>query len=153
MYEVSGIKTFKPKDKSLNDTMMWIVPDRADVNVCDQFFWTPLHHAAHAGQVELVELMVEAGAVIDARALSGGTPLMRAIESSRPSCVDFLIKAGASVNAENKKGLTLHLKYIKVHLKNTAAEISFVWSMKCQLSDILYIVYVISPRELSQSDQ
>lgn len=78
--------------------------------MCDQFFWTPLHHAAHAGQVELIELLVEAGASIDARALSGGTPLMRAIKSSRPSCVDFLIKAGASVTAENKKGLNVLLK-------------------------------------------
>ncbi|XP_035534997.1 ankyrin repeat and EF-hand domain-containing protein 1-like [Morone saxatilis] len=87
----------------LNTTVIILVLGRADVNVCDQFFWTPLHHAAHAGQVELIELLVEAGAIIDAQALSGGTPLMRAIESSRPSCVDFLIKAGANVNAENKK--------------------------------------------------
>lgn len=71
----------------------------------DQFLWTPLHHAAHAGHVELIELLIEAGAPIDTRALSEGTPLMRAIESSRPSCVDILIKAGASVYAENKKGL------------------------------------------------
>lgn len=88
-------------------TIIIPVPDRADVTVCDQFLWTPLHHAAHAGQVELIELLVKAGAPVDARALSGGTPLMRAIESSRPSCVDALIKAGASVNAENKKGLSL----------------------------------------------
>ncbi|KAI4800873.1 hypothetical protein KUCAC02_007016, partial [Chaenocephalus aceratus] len=77
----------------------------ADVEVCDQFFWTPLHHAAYAGQVELIELLVQAGAVVDARGLGRGTPLMRAIETSRPSCVDLLIKAGANVNAENKKGL------------------------------------------------
>lgn len=75
--------------------------------MCDQFFWTPLHLAAHAGDVELLELLVEAGAKVDAPTLSRSTPLMRAIESSQPSCVDFLIKAGASVNAENKKGLTV----------------------------------------------
>lgn len=77
---------------------------RADVHASDQFFWTPLHHAAHAGQVEIIELLLKAGASIDARALSGGTPLMRAIESSRAAAVDFLINAGASVMAENKKG-------------------------------------------------
>ena len=75
--------------------------------MCDQFFWTPLHHAAHAGEFEIIELLVKAGATVDAQALSGGTPLMRAIQSSRPSCVDLLIKAGASVKAENKKGFTL----------------------------------------------
>lgn len=81
--------------------------DRADVNVSDQFLWTPLHHAAHMGQRDIVELLIEAGASINAQALSGGTPLMRAIESSQLSCVDFLIKAGATMNAENKQGSTL----------------------------------------------
>lgn len=78
---------------------------RADVNAKDQFFWTPLHHAAQAGQVDLLELLVKKGAIIDAEALSGGTPLMRAIECCHLSSVDFLIKAGANVQAENKKGL------------------------------------------------
>lgn len=82
------------------------VCDRADVNVCDQFFWTPLHHAAYAGQRELIELLVNAGANVDAPALGGATPLMRAIETSRVSCVDLLIEAGASVLAENKRGVT-----------------------------------------------
>lgn len=104
--------------------MIISVSGRAEVDVCDQFLWTPLHHAAHAGQVEIIELLVEAGATVDARALGGGTPLMRAIESSRPSCVEALIKAGADVNAENKKGLSVHPKYIKVHSKNTDVEIN-----------------------------
>lgn len=87
-----------------------LVSDRADVNKLDQFIWTPLHHAACAGHVELVELLLEAGADVDALALNGATPLMRAIQSSRPSCVDVLLKAGADVNAVNKTGLTLNLE-------------------------------------------
>lgn len=83
---------------------------RADVNKSDQFFWTPLHHAAHAGHVEIVELLLKVGAPIDAQALNRGTPLMRAIESSRSSCVDFLIKAGADVTAENSKGPAVNRK-------------------------------------------
>lgn len=79
--------------------------DRADVNMRDQFLWTPLHHAAHAGQLELIRLLVSAGADIDAKALGGATPLMRAIESSQVSCVDFLIRTGADVLAENKQGV------------------------------------------------
>ena len=70
----------------------------------DQFFWTPLHHAAHGGHQEVLRLLVEAGAPLDAAALNGATPLMRAIESSRPACVDFLLQAGAKVTAENKRG-------------------------------------------------
>lgn len=77
---------------------------RADVNAGDQFCWTPLHHACHAGQLDIVKLLVGAGAAVNTPTFSGATPLMRAIESSRPCCVDYLIKAGATVTAENKSG-------------------------------------------------
>lgn len=80
------------------------------MNKWDQFIWTPLHHAAYAGHVEIIELLLEAGAEVDAPALNGGTPLMRAIQSSRPSCVEVLIKAGADVNVVNKTGVSPNLK-------------------------------------------
>lgn len=80
------------------------------MNKWDQFIWTPLHHAACAGHVEIIEMLLEAGAEVDAPALNGGTPLMRAIQSSRPSCVEVLIKAGADVNAVNKTGVSPNLK-------------------------------------------
>lgn len=88
------------------------------MNKQDQFVWTPLHHAAHAGHVEIIELLLEAGAAVDAPALNGGTPLMRAIQSSRPSCVDVLLKAGADVNAVNKTGVSLNLKKTKTKQGN-----------------------------------
>lgn len=81
------------------------VSGRADVTQRDQFLWTPLHHAAFAGQVELVKLLVEEGASVNALSLNRGTPLMNAILSSRPSCVDTLILAGANVVVENKRGI------------------------------------------------
>ena len=83
------------------------------MTACDQFSWTPLHHASHAGQVDIVDLLVHSGSVVDAVAMNGATPLMRAIESCRPCCVDYLIKAGAKVQAENKKGTTIHTLYTK----------------------------------------
>ncbi|KAJ3580911.1 hypothetical protein NHX12_017322 [Muraenolepis orangiensis] len=71
----------------------------------DQFCWSPLHHAAHGGHLNLMRLLVEAEAPVDAPTLHGATPLMRAIESSQAACVDFLLRAGAMVTAENKRGL------------------------------------------------
>lgn len=79
------------------------------MNKWDQFVWTPLHHAAYAGHLEMIELLLEAGAHVDAPALNGGTPLMRAIQSSRPSCVGALLKAGANVNTVTKTGVSLNL--------------------------------------------
>lgn len=84
---------------------MCLMSGRAEVTQRDQFLWTPLHHAAFAGQVEVVQLLVKAGASINALSLNRGTPLMNAILSSRPSCVDALILAGANVAVENKRGV------------------------------------------------
>lgn len=96
---------------------------RADVNACDQFSWTPLHHACHAGQLDIIQLLLEAGASVDPPTLNGATPLMRAIESCRPSCVDYLIKAGAKINAVNKTGTFKMFRpsnHQKMHTTNTA---------------------------------
>lgn len=67
---------------------------RAEVNCRDNFKWTPLHHACHAGQLELVKLLLDRGAELDAQTINGGTPIMRAIESSREDVVEFLIAKG-----------------------------------------------------------
>ena len=67
---------------------------RADINARDNFKWTPLHHACHSGQEDLVQLLLENGAEMDAQTINGGTPLMRAIESSREAVVELLISKG-----------------------------------------------------------
>ena len=48
--------------------------------------WTPLHLAAHYGRLDIVRLLVESGADIEARALDsvGSTPLRAAVWSDRP---------------------------------------------------------------------
>lgn len=77
----------------------------ADVNARDNFKWTPMHHACHAGQLDLVRLLLDSGAEMESVALNGGTPLMRAIESSSFDVVTFLIERGARMQIENKKGI------------------------------------------------
>ncbi|KAJ3606225.1 hypothetical protein NHX12_025745, partial [Muraenolepis orangiensis] len=97
------------------------------VDVQDRFYKTPLMEAAACGNYDiahyllqadvvaaaprgtrghlnLMRLLVEAGAPVDALSLYGATPLMRAIESSRAACVDYLLEAGAKVTAENRTG-------------------------------------------------
>lgn len=77
---------------------------RADVTAKDNFKWTSLHHACHAGQLDIVQLLLSSGAEMDAVAFNGGTPLIRAIETSSYDIVTYLIDKGAKVNIENKKG-------------------------------------------------
>jgi len=65
---------------------------------------TPLHWPAHNGFVEIVELLLDAGAVIEADEINcyGGKPLHWASEHS-PRTVELLLRRGANVNARNIK--------------------------------------------------
>lgn len=57
----------------------------------------PLIMAIQCGEREIVQMMIAAGADVNAP-FSQTTPLIRAISSSYPAIVDVLIQAGAHVN-------------------------------------------------------
>ena len=42
------------------------------MNAEDSFKWTPLHFAAHIGQLDVVEYLVSKGAAVDAQSHNGG---------------------------------------------------------------------------------
>ena len=82
---------------------------------------TPLHHAAGAGHLKVVEQLLDAGALIDA-AGPGLTPLMLAAGGGRDDVVACLLARGASVNAVGSGGVTvLHLAAAqsRIELVNT----------------------------------
>jgi ankyrin repeat protein len=91
------------KQKSYSSSSSYIL--RADVNKTDNFKWTPLHHAAHSGILDVVEAIVEAGGAINAESITKATPLMRAIESSSFPVCEYLVNKGAKVSHENISGL------------------------------------------------
>ena len=65
---------------------------------------TPLHWPAHNGFVEIVELLLDTGAMIDADETNcyGGKPLHWASEHA-PRTVEVLLRRGADVNSRNIK--------------------------------------------------
>lgn len=79
----------------------------AKVNVRNSYGSTPLHDAAVGGQSEIVAMLLERGAEIDARDQdSGATPLYNAASWGKLDAVKLLIEKGADVNARNKTGKT-----------------------------------------------
>ena len=74
------------------------------MNLQDNFKWTPLHFACHAGLIDVVQYLLDQGADLEATTMNGATPLIRAIESSRPEVVQYLMDKGARLQIENKKG-------------------------------------------------
>src|SRR5690606_28168106 len=66
---------------------------RADVT-----FSTPLHGAARRSTPEMVRILIEAGAPLDARDWNGETPLFQAASAGRHEIVKILMDAGAAID-------------------------------------------------------
>jgi ankyrin repeat protein len=67
-----------------------------------------LFEASYKGQIDIVKLLIETGADINAKNYNGyeSTPLMYALVAEHLEVVKLLIKAGANVNAKNIWGET-----------------------------------------------
>jgi len=88
----------------------------ADVNGVDNFYWTPLHMAAHSGVRSVVEYLLEHGASLEAKSLTGATPVMKAIETCSLDIVQLLINRGAKVRTEDMCSKSPRLMYSPVTL-------------------------------------
>lgn len=66
----------------------------------------PLHQAAEAGHAPIVDLLLDAGADLDAQDGAGRTALMRAAAAAAVDAGRRLLEAGAAVNALSANGTT-----------------------------------------------
>ena len=80
-----------------------LISKQADIN---QPGWTPLHYAATGGHVELIQLLLEESAYIDAESPNGTTPLMMAARYGSAKATQLLIDEGADIQVKNQLGLT-----------------------------------------------
>ncbi len=84
----------------------------ADIDVRNYKGKTALHYAAKAGFSEVINLLIEKGATVDATDNNGETPLFDAIRSRIKSgekqrmALEALLINGADPNLKNRKGLT-----------------------------------------------
>ncbi|GAB4816277.1 hypothetical protein N2152v2_003323 [Parachlorella kessleri] len=79
----------------------------ASPSVVDSDDWMPLHLTARAGDAEVVSLLQQAGAAIDAPGgANAWTPLYCAAAANSPAVMEVLLAAGAAVEICDKHGLT-----------------------------------------------
>jgi len=84
--------------------------------------WTALMSAASCGRKEVVELLIDRGAKIDACDDYGVTVLMKATSQCCTETVIVLINKGANVNAKDLQGWTA-LRWANHHGDTESAEI------------------------------
>jgi len=75
---------------------------------------TALMFAAEDGRLEIAELLLKNGAVVDEKNDEGETALMLAAESGHPEVAALLLERGADFTMENKEGKTA-LEIAKEH--------------------------------------
>ncbi|XP_046746534.1 tonsoku-like protein isoform X2 [Diprion similis] len=87
-----------------------LINDGHPTDVRDNFGWTPLHEAANHGYVEIVRLLLNAGADLNDPGGSnceGITPLHDAASCGNFSVMNLLIESGANIYAVTEKGDTI----------------------------------------------
>jgi hypothetical protein len=68
--------------------------------------WTPLHYAASSPEPKVVRLLLDRGAVVDARSPNGTTPLMMAARYGAIDAAELLRQRGADPALRNERGLS-----------------------------------------------
>jgi len=68
--------------------------------------YTPLHHAAREGHTACCALLLDAGALVDARTAGGATSLHRAAFTGQAGVVQLLLARGADAAAVDSDGET-----------------------------------------------
>ena len=86
-----------------SDLAQGLITKGADVNKTG---WAPLHYAATRGHLQMISLLLDNYAYIDAASPNGTTPLMMAAFYGTPQAVKLLLDAGADPLIKNDQSLT-----------------------------------------------
>lgn len=85
--------------------MGWLIDHGADVTIANNLGWQPIHHAAKIAFPSAMELLLAAGAPVDAETKNGNQALHFAAWVSR-NTVKLLLEAGAPTDVKDRDGRT-----------------------------------------------
>uniref|UniRef100_A0A6G1SKF1 Integrin-linked protein kinase n=1 Tax=Aceria tosichella TaxID=561515 RepID=A0A6G1SKF1_9ACAR len=85
---------------------IWLDDPKNDLNQGDDHGFSPLHWACFAGRTNIVDMLLNRGARINATNMGDDTALHLAASHGHLECVNLLLKNKADVNAMNEHGNT-----------------------------------------------
>jgi hypothetical protein len=90
------------------DRVRELIAQGENVNGKDEAYddITPLFVAVETGDLEIVQLLLDAGAKVNARSSNKRTPLMQIDSDATPELVDLLVRNGAKLNLTDKENNT-----------------------------------------------
>ncbi|EKD69022.1 MAG: hypothetical protein ACD_47C00305G0001, partial [uncultured bacterium] len=75
----------------------------ADLNRLNIFGYNALHHVAKTGNVEMIEVLLKMGCLIDCKSFSGDTALQWALRAGQSGAARYLFAHGAEVKMSNNE--------------------------------------------------
>ena len=90
--------------------------------------WAPLHYAAASGNNQIVQLLLDKSAYIDAESPNKTTPLMMAARAGHIMTVKLLMDEGADATLKNDLGMTA-IDFARKHEFSDIAE-GIAWRLK-----------------------
>ncbi|HEX7890311.1 MAG TPA: ankyrin repeat domain-containing protein [Ramlibacter sp.] len=89
--------------KGQKEIVKKLIARDADVNKPG---WAPLHYAATGGHLEVMQILLDENAFIDAESPNKSTPLMMAAMYGSTAAVKLLLEAGADPTMRNELGMS-----------------------------------------------
>ncbi len=109
------LDALKRGDKEAVEILLELGPNEIDIND-EECGVTPLHLASSIGYIDIIRMLLEKGADINAQDNYGQTPLYYASGQNNVEIVRMLLEGGADIEAKDKSGETV--LYQAVRSKN-----------------------------------
>jgi len=97
---------FWAAEKSKDSAIQLFLDAGADVNLRNQFNWTPLMVTTFMGSESSANVLINAGANVSVSDVRGYTPLHWAAQRGFAKVVELLLQKGAYPNVRSKKGIS-----------------------------------------------
>ena len=89
-----------------SDILQLFLDHNADVRVCDDEQYAPLHFAAENGLLELAQTLLERNVEVDPQTADGSTPFLGALQYGHPDVAQLLLDHNAKMHVRDEEGNT-----------------------------------------------